>query len=113
MQRHEYSSLKQLPGIATSTDMPTFIAIWLSWRLGIKNHAAKLLLDVDAIQIPVKAGFLRFDSSEFVTFCVNAGVEVHYWTVNELSEATRLKALGASGIVTDKGKLMFEFLRGR
>ena len=112
-KRRRLKTLKQLPGVATSTDMPTFIAIWLSWRLGIKNHAVKLLLGIDALQIPVRAGFLRFDSSEFVTFCVNAGVEVHYWTVNEPSEATRLKALGASGIVTDKGKLMFEFLRGR
>ncbi|MEY4276296.1 MAG: hypothetical protein RIS26_759 [Actinomycetota bacterium] len=112
-RRRRMSTLKQLPGVATSTDMTTFICIWLFWSFGIRNLAAKLLQDVDAIQIPVKAWFLRFDSTEFVTFCVNSEVEVHYWTVNEPSEVMRLKALGASGIVTDKGKLMFEFLRER
>jgi glycerophosphoryl diester phosphodiesterase len=31
-----------------------------------------------------------------------AGLELHYWTINEADEMRRLIALGADGIVTDR-----------
>ena len=112
-RKRRMKALAKLPAVATSADSQTFLTIWLSWRFGIIGLSKRLLSSVDALQIPTHYGSLRFDDSRFITFCVNSGVEVHFWTINETSEVARLRGLGASGIVTDKGKLIVEFLRER
>lgn len=55
----------------------------------------------DALQIPVRRGFLRLDSPRFLAHAKFAKLEVHFWTVNDPAEMKRLAALGATGIVTD------------
>jgi glycerophosphoryl diester phosphodiesterase len=39
-----------------------------------------------------------------------AGVETHFWTINDPDEMQRLLALGAKGIVTDRADLAIETL---
>jgi glycerophosphoryl diester phosphodiesterase len=55
----------------------------------------------EAFQIPTSYEGLRLDQPELLGAAHSLGVEVHYWTVNDVSEARRLLALGADGIVTD------------
>jgi glycerophosphoryl diester phosphodiesterase len=33
---------------------------------------------------------------------IGAGLELHYWTINDAEEMKRLISLGAHGIVTDR-----------
>lgn len=110
-RRKEFLNL--LPNIATSSDAKTLLLLWLSYKLGFKSGFKKLLSELDALQIPISYGPIRLDDSNFIDAVHGENVEVHYWTVNDIEEAKRLRALGADGIVTDKGKMMIESLGNR
>lgn len=101
-------ALKQLTNVATSADALTILLLLLTHKLGFKEPLRKLLTGIDALQIPTNFGPLRLDEPAFVNEVTQAGVEIHYWTINDLDEAKRLISLGAKGIVTDKSKMMVE-----
>lgn len=101
-------AVQLLQGVTTSADAPTALGIWLCYSLGLRALARKMLLKLQALQIPTNLGFLRLDTKSFISFVRATGVEIHYWTINSVVEAERLAKLGANGIVTDKGKMMFE-----
>jgi glycerophosphoryl diester phosphodiesterase len=61
-----------------------------------------LTREIAALQIPTRSAGLRVDSPAFISNIKATGCEIHYWTVNEADEMTRLIALGADGIVTDR-----------
>ncbi len=107
-KKRRLSAIRQLPGVATSTDATTLLSIWFLHLVGAEKVLSKTLKSIDALQVPVKAGPIRFDNQEFVNKINSFGVEVHYWTINDFEEAKRLVALGAKGIVTDKSKMMVE-----
>jgi glycerophosphoryl diester phosphodiesterase len=54
-----------------------------------------------AAQIPVKHGALRFDRAPFIAKCHAIGLRVDFWTIDDPTEAARLLALGADGIMTN------------
>lgn len=54
-----------------------------------------------AAQIPVRQGPLRLDGPSFLEKCHLLGVRVDYWTIDDPSEAARLFAVGADGVVTN------------
>ena len=54
-----------------------------------------------AAQLPVRAGPLRLDTPAFVAKVHALGLALHYWTIDDPTEARRLLALGADGIMTD------------
>lgn len=54
-----------------------------------------------AAQIPLKLGPVRADTEAFLRRCHGAGLQVHFWTINDPDEARRLIALGADAIMTD------------
>ena len=101
-------AIGELPRVATSADAFTLIIVWFLHKVGANQRLSKTLRALDALQIPVSAGPIRFDSPAFVNKINGFGVEVHYWTINDFDEAKRLVTLGAKGIVTDKGKMMVE-----
>jgi glycerophosphoryl diester phosphodiesterase len=103
-------AVEALPGVATSADAITVLKIWACYVLGMRKRLALLLSDLDAIQIPLGAGPIRFDSKKFIETVQGFGTEVHFWTVNTVSEVSRLKELGARGIVTDASKLVMTWL---
>jgi glycerophosphoryl diester phosphodiesterase len=85
--------------------------LYLTARLRF-NWALNLLArSVQALQIPVNAGRLRFDSPWFIAAMKSARVEVHYWTINDVEQMRRLIALGADGIVTDRADFAVNTLR--
>lgn len=104
------TAVNALPGVATSADAVTVLKIWAYYRLGMRKRLALLLSELDAIQIPLAAGPIRFDSKKFIQTVQGFGTEVHFWTVNTVAEASRLKQLGARGIVTDASKLVMTWL---
>jgi glycerophosphoryl diester phosphodiesterase len=57
-------------------------------------------------QVPLRAGRLRFDSRWFIDKCHAAGMRVDFWTINDPSEAKRLFAIGADGVMTDDPALL-------
>ena len=103
-------AIKFLPTVATSADASTILMLLLAHKLGLKTIFRKLLVGLDALQIPTKMGPLTFDDPRFISDVTDAGVEIHFWTINDFEDAQRLVMLGAKGIVTDKGKMMFERL---
>lgn len=64
-----------------------------------------------AVQVPVAQQGLRFDTKQFIRAMHKAGLEVHFWTINDPAEMKRLVALGADGIVTDRTDLAVAALR--
>lgn len=105
--RRRRKAVKQLPGVATSPNALLVLGIWLAARLGLTKTLWRVLRKVDALQIPTNFfGMLRFDNKSFIDTIHEYGVELHYWTINSVDEARRLKELGADGIVTDASKLM-------
>jgi glycerophosphoryl diester phosphodiesterase len=54
-----------------------------------------------AAQIPTHVSLFRLDTADFIARCHDLGVRVDYWTIDDPTEARRLLALGADGIMTD------------
>ncbi len=73
-----------------------------------RRLVARLLRDVDAVQIPERQGPLRVLSRRLIDVVHAAGVEVHVWTVNDPDDMRRLVALGVDGLVTDRADLALE-----
>jgi glycerophosphoryl diester phosphodiesterase len=67
----------------------------------LPESVAALLVRGSAAQIPVEQFGIRLDSQRFIERAHRLGLLVHYWVINDLSEARRLAMLGADGIVTD------------
>jgi glycerophosphoryl diester phosphodiesterase len=79
LSRSEVASLLSLPAVL--------------WR--------QLPLTGNAAQVPMKQGPIRFDRATFVAKCHSLGLRVDFWVVDDASEAERLLALGADGIMTN------------
>jgi glycerophosphoryl diester phosphodiesterase len=52
-------------------------------------------------QVPTNVGPLRFDRAPFIAKCHAVGLRVDFWTIDDVTEATRLLELGADGIMTN------------
>jgi glycerophosphoryl diester phosphodiesterase len=87
--------------IRTSAGSIRVLALWLCAKVGAAPLFRILSRNINALQVPVSKFPIRLDRSRFIAFAKNAGLELHYWTINDLDEVTRLKELGANGIVTD------------
>lgn len=109
VRKRRLAVLEQVPGAKTSSDVGTLMKIWTAFVIGMHTTASKYLKSLEVLQIPISFGFIRFDNPRFIDFVHSNGVKIHYWTINELSVAKPLKALGADGIVTDKAKMMKEW----
>jgi len=66
---------------------------------------ARVLRDVDAVQIPESHSGIRLFTPSLLRAAHRHGVEVHVWTVNEPADMTRLVAAGADGLVTDRADM--------
>lgn len=101
-ERRRRAAIALLPQVATSSSALILLLIWLSWRLNLKGLLKKLLTNLDALQIPVASGWMRFDSQSFIEAVTRHGTEVHFWTINDPIVARELRARGASGVVSDR-----------
>ena len=67
----------------------------------LRLSPARLLRDIDALQIPERHGALRVLTPSLLRAAHRRGVEVHVWTVNDADSMRRLVGAGVDGIVTD------------
>ena len=110
--KRSYQTTNLIDGaVRTSAGSLRVLGLWISYAIGASPLFRILGKEVDALQIPVSRFGLRFDSKRFIRLAVNAGLEVHYWTINDLAEAQRLKRLGATGLVTDRCDLVINSLK--
>jgi glycerophosphoryl diester phosphodiesterase len=98
--------LRQLaPEIPTSMSMGEVLN-FLGWiQQGAKGS---IEINARAIQIPPQHGPVDLAKPELIQLCHALGMEVHYWTINDVSEMRRLLANGADGIVSDRPWLKSE-----
>ena len=97
--------------VRTSAGSWRVIGLWLSSALGATPLFSLLSRGVDALQIPVSKFGLRFDSKRFIRKALASKLEVHFWTVNDVAQVRKLKALGATGVVTDNCDIVIAALK--
>ena len=86
-------------GYAGRTGMGVADVLWLLGApLALLRHAPPA---GTAAQVPPRLHGLRSDTRSFVAKCKALSLRLDYWTINDPSEAERLIALGADGIMTD------------
>lgn len=103
--RRRRAVLRRLPGVATSASSGVALAALVGAKLGAVPIARSVLRRVDAIQLPLRYGPFALDSTTTIRRLRAAGVEVHYWTIDDPDIMRRLVAAGAEGIVTDRADL--------
>ena len=101
-ERRRRAVVRALPGVATSASGPVFAVALVLAKLGVSPLLRRVLRDIDAVQVPVRAMGLTVASTRMIRRLQEAGVEVHFWTINDPVEMRRLLDLGADGIVTDR-----------
>ncbi|WP_431072749.1 glycerophosphodiester phosphodiesterase family protein [Microbacterium phyllosphaerae] len=71
----------------------------------LRLSPARMLRDIDALQIPERHSGLRILTPALLRAAHRHDVEVHVWTVNDADDMRRLVALGVDGIVSDRADL--------
>ncbi len=96
-----------LPGVATSASVDGVLASLAAFAAGRTPR----LPGVDAVQIPERT--LRFDLTrpDRIAAWHRAGVEVHFWVIDDPERMRVLVERGADGIVTDRTDLAAAALR--
>lgn len=109
--RRRRAVLRLAPGAPTSASADAVACAVVGIRLRLPGVLRLALRGVQAVQIPERA--LRTDlSTPWAIRAVHtAGVEVHFWVVNDASRMRELVARGADGIVTDRPDLARDALR--
>ena len=91
--------------LASSAGSSRVAKSYISARLGLESSVRNLLGDVAAIQIPTSRYGLDLTHPSFLEKVLPLGVEVHFWTINDVAQMRELFAIGAHGIVTDRADL--------
>ena len=97
--------------VASSAGARLVLGARIASAVGSKILVARMLRKVGALQIPRHFGPIRLDTIDFMLHLKAAGVEVHFWTINEPAEMLALIEAGASGIVTDRTDVAVATLR--
>lgn len=91
-------------GAGARTSAAALIGYLVARTLGravARRTVARLMVGVDALQVPVRFGPIKVARRGFIAAVRAAGVHVHFWVVNDAATARSLLELGASGIVSD------------
>jgi glycerophosphoryl diester phosphodiesterase len=109
--RRRRSVLRLVPTAATSASSGGIAGVVLGLRVRTPAVTRYALRNVQAVQIPERA--LRTDLAApwSIAEMHGAGVEVHFWVVNDPARMRELVARGADGIVTDRADLARDALR--
>lgn len=110
--RRRKQTISMIDGqIRTSAGSIRVLALWFCAKIGAAPLFRIISRKINALQIPVGKFPIRLDKPRFISFAKQAELELHYWTINDIDEVKRLKALGASGIVTDHCDLVIAALK--
>jgi glycerophosphoryl diester phosphodiesterase len=94
--------------MVTSAGSLTVLRLWLAAKLGNSKTVARIAAEINALQIPTHSGKLNLISPTFISAMHAAGLELHYWTINDPDQMVELLRLGADGLVTDRADLAVE-----
>lgn len=67
----------------------------------------------DSIEMPIKASGINLMDKRLIQTAQTRGIDVHYWTINDVETMKELIELGVDGIITDRPDLMIELLEGK
>ena len=98
---------------ATSPGSATVARLLAARALGLRRRVARLLSDLDALQVPERQGPVHVVTPGLVRAAHAASVEVHVWTVNDRRDMERLLGLGVDGLVTDRGDIALALVNER
>lgn len=91
--------------VATSSSVSVALAAWASNKFLFGLGFSNIVRDVDALQLPISKGPIRFAEKSLIARAKSHGVEIHFWTINDPQKMSDLLQLGADGIVTDRTDL--------
>lgn len=98
---------RHAPEISTSAGTATAAAFWQAYRRGEPfppvRHAA--------LQIPTAFGSTRIATPEVVQKAHEAGLAVHFWTIDQPEEMGELIDIGADGIMSDRPSVLARVIR--
>lgn len=89
--------------VPTSTGASLSRRWFLSSRLGRGGGGGP-----SALQLPQQTRGLRVVDEKLVDAAHRSGLQVHVWTVNDITQASRLLEMGVDGIVTDRPDLVLD-----
>lgn len=111
-ERRRMQTVSMIDGtIRTSAGSTRVLSLWLCAKFGAAPLFRRLARNISALQVPVNRFPIRLDGERFVALTKMSGLELHYWTVNDIEEVMRLRDLGADGIVTDRCDLVIAALK--
>jgi glycerophosphoryl diester phosphodiesterase len=110
-RRRRRSVLRLVPTAATSASADGVVGMIAGLRLRAPGLTRFSLRGVDALQIPEHAARTDLAAPWSIAAMHRAGVEVHFWVVNDPIRMRELVARGADGIVTDRADLARDALR--
>ncbi len=82
------------------------------YRLG-QRFVKRSLRHVDALQMPAQRYRLPVVTGASVAAAHRAGLVVHVWTINDVTEMNTLLDLGVDGLISDRADLLKEVLTQR
>lgn len=113
-KRRRIAALRSISNsVQSSASATELLAIYLLIKLGLGRHLRVFFGSLTALQIPRSSGPLRFDTIRFIRAVQEAGLQVHYWTINSSEEMRELLDLGANGLVTDRCDLAVNIRKTR
>lgn len=68
---------------------------------------------VDSIEMPVKVAGVDLIDPKLIHAAKRRGMDVHYWTINNLETMEELLELGVDGIISDRPDIMIDLLDER
>ena len=99
--------------VASSAGSALVIALHFASSIRLTSLMRFISRSANALQVPLRSGPFRFDSPGFIRRAHKAGLEVHFWTINDPAEMKRLVSIGADGIVTDRADIALRVLKNR
>ncbi len=109
--RRRRAVLRLVPGAATSASAPGVALAVAGLRIRSRLLVRVGVAGVPVLQIPERALGTDLAAPWSIAALKRAGVEVHFWTVNDPARMRELVARGADGIVTDRTDLARDALR--
>jgi glycerophosphoryl diester phosphodiesterase len=103
-------TVRRLPPVATSASSAA-VVVALAGMVLRAPLARAALAGVDAVQIPERSGRFDLSTERRIAAFHAAGVEVHFWVVNDPGRMRELVRRGADGIITDRPDLAAAALR--
>ena len=111
--RRRKLAVRRLAGVATSASRRASGQAIAAARAGLVPLVRTALRGVDAVQLPERFKGVPIITPRLVNSMHAAGVEVHAWTINDVTTMERLLDIGVDGLVTDRADLALEVVRRR